>query len=710
LAQDRPDSPDLCEYSSRSEFVNSTKQAPQRGMPLSSVLGCNSVQLKTRQLDSLQALVTKHVQDTELSDMATSDDFSQTSLERGLARWQQAHLVAALDVLNSYQRERRSRLFKGPLAPTLRSSYKADPRTRMVELLKRWLRSRAACSTLSEAEVRGISGLCRDILNYPELFPAKNPRSFLCTIAEVLEHLQWQLQEVLEKDRSCANLAQEVISLSKNLVSDAITFLLLAATDLSQTDALPSLEVVSLWQSLPDEGHPLPDRKDVTLQRVMKEAWQSRCGAIIGALLCTTWCVRLFSGADLEPSMLALENWQTSADGKSVKDLLTEAREDLPLFITETRAIFSHGRYKNSALVGALRAKAKEQEDYFQVVLAVYELMYLVGEVMVQFHRISDGLGDYGMIRVAVWLHPFLQVLSEKVHRLKYHLERVNASLEAVYVLGRARGLAVEKPAPSTRMFARASAALGRAIVGKSSHVEELMKTVEQLKARSAPERLPHVAKELSDACMTLQHVLASTEFRAVAGDAFSELPTLIAGPISRPASESQSDFSHQLAIAGTPSTSCTEIEVRGFDEARSKVPINHLIQDAERKEVSGAECHSKMLTAEVCRLGSRFLGSRRLARSLEQRILTILNGELCVFSKADLQCKELSVHLPAGVERCLLLSDRVLDIRIARIPKGAHASDGVMEFEECTFEFTSSESAQEFYREFHRLGVVCMG
>ena len=27
---------------------------------------------------------------------------------------------------------------------------------------------------------------------------------------------------------------------------------------------------------------------------------------------------------------------------------------------------------------------------------------------MVQFHRISDGLGDFGMIRVSPWLHPVL--------------------------------------------------------------------------------------------------------------------------------------------------------------------------------------------------------------------------------------------------------------------------------------------------------------
>lgn len=507
------------------------------------------------------------------------------------------------------------------------------------------------------------------------------------------------------------------------MVSDAITFLLVAPTDLSQTDALPSLEVVSLWQSLPDEGHPLPDRKDVTLQKVMKEAWQSRCGAIIGALLCMPWCVRLFGGVELDPvngstsAALALENLEAFADGKAVKDLLTEAREDLPSFIAQTRRIFSDGRYKNSALVGALRgAKAKEQEDYFQAVLAVYELMYLVGEVMVQFHRISDGLGDYGMIRVASWLHPFLQVLSEKVHRLKCHLERLNASLEAVYVLGRARGLAVEKPAPSNRMCARANAALGRAIVGKSSHAEELMKAVDQLKTRSAPERLPHVAKELSDACITLQQVLASSQFRAVAGDAFPEL----AGPISRQMSESYSDSNHHLALADTPSTSCTDIQVRvveGVHEARASMPRKAgdnpqheiALRDATLFEVP-LTGNSRKLAADVCRLGPRFLGSRRLARSREQRILTVSDGQLRILSKAGVQSKvELSVDLPGGMERCLQLSDGILDMRVARVPQGADPSDGVFEFEEYTFEFSSSDSAQEFYEEFKRLGVICM-
>ena len=41
-----------------------------------------------------------------------------------------------------------------------------------------------------------------------------------------------------------------------------------------------------------------------------------------------------------------------------------------------------------------------------------------IGEVLVLFLRISDGMGDYGMIRVAPWLHPFLSALSEKAKQM----------------------------------------------------------------------------------------------------------------------------------------------------------------------------------------------------------------------------------------------------------------------------------------------------
>merc|ERR1719229_805915 len=53
------------------------------------------------------------------------------------------------------------------------------------------------------------------------------------------------------------------------------------------------------------------------------------------------------------------------------------------------------------------------------------------------------------------------------------------------------------------------------------------MQAIEDLKSRSAPERLPSVAGSLGDACKTLQTVLQSPEFRASVGDSFGDLPPL---------------------------------------------------------------------------------------------------------------------------------------------------------------------------------------
>merc|ERR1739848_423050 len=95
-------------------------------------------------------------------------------------------------------------------------------------------------------------------------------------------------------------MGAKALSLSKNFLSDAIAYLLLAPTDLRQTDALPSLEVVALWQSLPEDGHPLPARADPSLQRQMKDAWLTRCGGLIAALVGTQQSVRLFGNAGAE--------------------------------------------------------------------------------------------------------------------------------------------------------------------------------------------------------------------------------------------------------------------------------------------------------------------------------------------------------------------------------------------------------------------------
>ncbi|OLP90735.1 hypothetical protein AK812_SmicGene27663 [Symbiodinium microadriaticum] len=123
-------------------------------------------------LNSFQ--VKKHLEDPSLTDIASADDFSLTSTERSLTagsrqkpfavvfsaefrrRYEHSHLVAALDVILEYQRNRKTTYFTvlGTRAQTSMGTYRHDPRTRLIELLKRWLRTHAANPNITEDEAR----------------------------------------------------------------------------------------------------------------------------------------------------------------------------------------------------------------------------------------------------------------------------------------------------------------------------------------------------------------------------------------------------------------------------------------------------------------------------------------------------------------------------------------------------------------------------
>ena len=131
------------------------------------------------------------------------------------------------------------------------------------------------------------------------------------------------------------------------------------------------------------------------------------------------------------------------------------------------------------------------------------------------------------MIRVAPWLHPILDSLQEKVQQLKASLEQLSNSLDSAYVLARARGQKIQKPAPSEKMCARAQDALQRALLGGTSSASQLLELAEELRARSAPERFPNLARGLGDAVRQLSAVLMSPEFRGHVGDSFPQLADL---------------------------------------------------------------------------------------------------------------------------------------------------------------------------------------
>ncbi|CAE6954851.1 PDK [Symbiodinium sp. CCMP2592] len=692
-------------------------------MSLASAVACGTHQLQTRQQDSLQAIVNKHVQDPALRELNSS----QTSTERGVQRWEQAHLVSALDVINDYQRSRRARVFKalGDFGPSWRRSYKNDPRTRMCELLKSWLRANAASSSLAEEEVRSMCGLCRDILSHPHLFPARNPQSFLKSIADVYDHLQWQLQEVLEKDRSCAELAQRLISLSRNLVADTVSYLLLAPTDLKDTDGLPSLEVVKLWQSLPDAGHPMPNRKDPGLQKLMSEAWSTRCGALVAALLRAPWCIRLFAGADAENTarLAALENGDAEVAETPIASL--------QVLLRQARVAFQTGNYKASGLVGALRGEENSQrENLLHAITLISDIMYLLGEVMVQFHRISDGLGDYGMIRVAPWLHPILDSLQEKVQQLKASLEQLSNSLDAAYVLARARGQKIQKPAPSEKMCARARDAIQRALLGGTSHASQLLWLAEELRARSAPERLPHLAKGLGDACLTLSEVLVSAEFRRHVGDSFPQLPTLTdlgSDPKTRTIKTGmatlaledlggmQTRFSERrpVRVRTEPKTAhimkvtpWTDGDVQ--DTASTSATPRTMARENSQScssccsaQTVGIPTSGPVLTFEVNRLTSFEPLKRHDRRRIE-----IQHDELLIYSTGSQSRIKSAVQLPEGVERVFLLSDTVLEACFSLVPADAVPGGGVVRPKDYIFEFATPEQADIFCEELWHRGV----
>jgi len=705
--------------------------------------------MKARQLEVLHEIVTKHLEDPAYKDIASADDFAKTTTERGVSHWEHGHLVAALDTLNTYQGERRAKSKMHLLGRRagMQSMYTRDSRTRFVELLKRWLRNNAGTADLAEDGVRRMSSMCRDIMNHAPLFPARNERSFMKTIAEVYQHLELQLREVLERDRSCAELAQRVLSYSRNLVSDAIGYLLVGPTDLKKTDELPSLEVVSLWASLPSEAHPLPGRIDAKMQRTMRDVWLTDSGTVIARLLQTRWCVSLFEGAGAQEEAAA-----------TPRDVSTP---EISSLIDSLKNTWGGSCLKTSGLAGCFRKPEQigVRMDYLAAVQAVADLAYLIGEALVQFHRISDGLGDYGMIRVSTWLHPFLEALTEKVQRLKGLLENLHRAVDDHLVVAKARGYAVEKPAPSQGMGKRAHDAIDRAAIRRSSHVQVLLQAMEELRQRSSPDRLPQVVAGIGDACMQLDAVLSSPQFLACVGDRFPTLPRLCDVALGQ--SQHQIGFeanlppqiedvaesegttttpralqdSHTPALADSlrsgAALRCDQPDVDFVEPCATASPSFHDGQHGASLEQNGGNAATSSTSKGAQEKANWPLPVQRSAleheeeaftlhttvnrlmpvpcgtgfRRHDRRALRLKAGQLDVFEKASEWKVKTSLCVRRDVEECELLpGHKRLALSIRRLPQGADISCGVWQRKDYIFECDSVHEATGLHEEIARL------
>lgn len=401
-------------------------------------------------------------------------------------------LVAVLEVLNDYQQSRRSRpRLRLGRYPMLCLQHRRDnPRRDFVELLKRWLRVSVCNSDLEEQKVRQLANLTRDLLNYSELFPSYYQHNFIAAIASANRFLNMQLQVIVRSDKTCVQLAQQVLEYGKELLTSSIMFLLLGPTDLVQTDALKAMQVVALWETLPN-SHAVPIHADKQNTSSMRSAWSTSCGSLIAAVLSSPCVIQLFSGQPANP--------ETS------------------------EAAFQRGQFRSSGLAGPFREKRTEEfrARYLQCIRDVYSFAWLLSEIFPLFKRISDNLGDYGMICMSQALRPFLALLADKVMQVRANLEFASEYVDNEIVMPQSEGRKVSGPVPSARMSKRAFDAIERAVrkSGGESTCDRLTLTLGRLRDRSDPSRLNEVANEVTHDLAELQTKITSQEFRRVAGN-----------------------------------------------------------------------------------------------------------------------------------------------------------------------------------------------
>eukprot|EP00747_Dinoflagellata_sp_TGD_P023355 gnl/TRDRNA2_/TRDRNA2_129749_c0_seq3.p1 gnl/TRDRNA2_/TRDRNA2_129749_c0~~gnl/TRDRNA2_/TRDRNA2_129749_c0_seq3.p1 ORF type:complete len:225 (-),score=47.58 gnl/TRDRNA2_/TRDRNA2_129749_c0_seq3:54-728(-) len=217
-------------------------------------------------------------------------------------------------------------------------------------------------------------------------------------------------------------------------------------------------------------------------------------------------------------------------------------------------------------------------------------------------------------------------------------------------------------------MRASAHACIDRAVTGRDNHAKLLLRVLEDLRVRSAPERLPRVMEGLGDACSKLDAVWSSQDFRLRVGDAFANMPPL--GPGARAAVLDAND------VGGD--------RVANLDEVTQKQVPPSLMAAAPAAATD--EWKLCELREEVYRV-SKWKNDRRALQLTK-------DGKLYIFQKGSVSQVKRVIDIATGIEKCELQPGGIrLSLWLLKLPAGP-----VPDFKEYFFEFRTAEAASMFH------------
>merc|ERR1719296_465408 len=316
------------------------------------------------------------------------------------------------------------------------------------------------------------------------------------------------------------------------------------------------------------------------------------------------------------------------------------------------------------------------------------------------------------------------------MHQLRINLSALATDVDATYVLGKAKGVEVEKPSPSRKMSSQAHAAMERAATGKGAHLPALVQALDELKSNAHADRLPSVMKDMGDACKALEAVLWSPEFRSIVGKNFADLPSMVdvaasqsggmpqltdsmpqltngekMPSVSKHCTGTPQKRGHELKLAaahGTPGAAVLEPSPNGHsDKIWAKEPslsptIPRIMVRGSPAAAQALETQSQSgpLSAKVQSMVPRSCGGELRAAGC---YVVSLDGTRLTLCSAEAPTSRASIDIRSGIEECRLREQVFLSLNVLQPVPGSAPEDGVMDHKTYTFRFDAAPLAAAF-------------